>query len=76
MKYKDSKHGGQPMILLNWLFQDELLFQPVAMNLANIIMRKDDRYIAFGWSTLVRGLLEYESTMDQYSVNGKRTNSV
>ncbi|XVF56100.1 hypothetical protein PTKIN_Ptkin06aG0089800 [Pterospermum kingtungense] len=70
MKYKDSKHGGQPMILLNWLFQDELLFQPVAMNLANIFMRKDDRYIAFGWCTLVRGLVEYENTMDQYLVNG------
>ncbi|XVE61173.1 hypothetical protein DITRI_Ditri06bG0018400 [Diplodiscus trichospermus] len=70
MKYKDSKNGGQPMILLNWLFQDELLFQAVAMNLANIITRKDDRYIAFGWCTLVRGLMEYESIMDQYLVNG------
>ncbi|XP_021281670.1 uncharacterized protein LOC110414666 isoform X2 [Herrania umbratica] len=70
LKYKDLKHGGQPMILLNWLFQDELLFQAVAMNLANIIVRKDDRYIAFGWCTLVRGLMEYESSMDQYLLNG------
>ncbi|XP_052490934.1 uncharacterized protein LOC105786238 isoform X2 [Gossypium raimondii] len=58
------------MILLNWLFQDEFLFQAVAMNLANIITRKDDRYIAFGWCTLVRGLMEYENVMDQYLFNG------
>ncbi|XVE96000.1 hypothetical protein REPUB_Repub02eG0183900 [Reevesia pubescens] len=70
MKYKDSKHGAQPMILFNWLFQDELLFQAVSINLANIIMRKDDHYIAFGWCTLVRGLVEYESIMVQYLVNG------
>ncbi|OMO71589.1 hypothetical protein COLO4_28165 [Corchorus olitorius] len=71
LKYKDSKHGGQPIILLNWLFQDELLFQAVAMNLANTITRKDDRYIAFGWCTLVRGLVEYESSMDQFNFNVK-----
>ncbi|KAK5841784.1 uncharacterized protein LOC108467232 [Gossypium arboreum] len=70
LKYKDSKHDNQPMILLNWLFQDEFLFQAVAMNLANIITRKDDRYIAFGWCTLVRGLMEYEKVMDQYLFNG------
>ncbi|KAH1123046.1 hypothetical protein J1N35_006206 [Gossypium stocksii] len=70
LKYKDSKHDNQPMILLNWLFQDEFLFQAVAMNLTNIITRKDDRYIAFGWCTLVRGLMEYENVMDQYLFNG------
>ncbi|TYH32119.1 hypothetical protein ES288_A01G226100v1 [Gossypium darwinii] len=70
LKYKDSKHDNQPMILLNWLFQDEFLFQAVAMNLANIITRKDDRYIAFGWCTLVRGLMEYEKVMDQCLFNG------
>ncbi|XP_022766713.1 uncharacterized protein LOC111311531 isoform X2 [Durio zibethinus] len=70
LKYKDSKHDSQPMILLSWLFQDELLFQAVAMNLANIIMRKDDRFIAFGWCILVRGLMECESTTDQNLVNG------
>ncbi|XP_040942348.1 uncharacterized protein [Gossypium hirsutum] len=70
LKYKDSKHDNQPVILLNWLFQDEFLFQAVAMNLANIITRKDDRYIAFGWCTLVRGLMEYENVMDQYLFNG------
>ncbi|KAL4272418.1 hypothetical protein GQ457_13G011310 [Hibiscus cannabinus] len=70
LKFKDSKHGSRPMILLNWLFQDDLLFQAVAMNLANIIVRKDDRYIAFGWCTLVRGLAEYENVMDQFLFNG------
>ncbi|XP_039010853.1 uncharacterized protein LOC120139789 [Hibiscus syriacus] len=70
LTFKDSKHDIQPMILLNWLFQDGLLFQAVSMNLSNIIVRKDDRYIAFGWCTLVRGLMEYENVMDQHLVNG------
>ncbi|GLT96071.1 hypothetical protein SLE2022_137200 [Rubroshorea leprosula] len=70
LKSKDSKHGNQAMILFNWLFQDEVLFQIVATNLANIIARKDDRYIALGWCTLVRNLVEYESNMEQYLVNG------
>ncbi|KAK8705328.1 hypothetical protein V6N13_048932 [Hibiscus sabdariffa] len=70
LRFKDSKHDSQPMILLNWLFQDDLLFQAVVMNLANIIVRKDDRYIAFGWCTLVRRLVEYENVMDQYLFNG------
>ncbi|RVW16552.1 hypothetical protein CK203_069319 [Vitis vinifera] len=60
------------MVLLNWLFQDELLFQALARGLADIILRKEDRYIALGWCTLVRGLVEYEITMDQFSNNGIR----
>lgn len=76
LKYKDSKHDNQPLILLNWLFQDEFLFEAVAINLANIITRKDDRYIAFGWCTLVRGLMEYENVMDQYLFNGTRMDSL
>ncbi|GAV57287.1 hypothetical protein CFOL_v3_00825 [Cephalotus follicularis] len=74
LKCKESKHGAQPLMLLDWLFQDELLFQALATNLANIISRKDDRYIAFGWCTLVRGLVEYDSVMDHYLVNGIREN--
>ena len=58
------------MILLNWLFQDELLFQVVATNLASIILRKDDRYIALGWCTLVRGLVDYENTMKEFKLDG------
>lgn len=72
LKCKESKHGNQAMVLLNWLFQDELLFQALARGLADIISRKEDRYIALGWCTLVRGLVEYEITMDQFSNNGIR----
>ncbi|XP_021893322.1 uncharacterized protein LOC110811211 isoform X2 [Carica papaya] len=69
---KGLKHGGQTFTLFNWLFQDELLFEAVAVNLADIISRKDDRYIALGWCTLVRDLVEYESHTDQYLINGIR----
>ncbi|KDO38705.1 hypothetical protein CISIN_1g030425mg [Citrus sinensis] len=68
LKSKESKHGGQAMIILNWLFKDELLFQVLATNLANIIVRKDDRYITLGWCTLVRALLEYDTLTDQHLV--------
>lgn len=70
LKCKDSKHGNQGMVLLNWLFQDEFLFETLSRSLANIILRKEDRYIALGWCTLVRGLLQYEVTMEQFSNNG------
>uniref|UniRef100_A0A2N9IX14 Uncharacterized protein n=1 Tax=Fagus sylvatica TaxID=28930 RepID=A0A2N9IX14_FAGSY len=66
------KNGRQAMILVNWLFQDDLLFRALATNLANIIIRKDDRYIALGWCILVRNLLEYETSITQYSMNGIR----
>ena len=58
------------MVLLNWLFQDEPLFEALSRSLADIIIRKEDRYIALGWCTLVRGLVDYEITMDQFSNNG------
>ncbi|XP_065855835.1 uncharacterized protein [Euphorbia lathyris] len=74
LRTKDSKHYGQGMILINWLFQDEFLFQAVARNLADIIARKDDRYIALGWCILILNMVEYESFMDQYSLNGIRDN--
>ncbi|CAL0310061.1 unnamed protein product [Lupinus luteus] len=70
LKCKDSKHGGQAMILLNWLFQDELLFEPVAEGLASIITRKDDQYLLFGWCVLVRSLVEYENSIHQSSFTG------
>ncbi|KAA8517047.1 hypothetical protein F0562_017135 [Nyssa sinensis] len=72
LKHKESKHGNQALILLNWLFQDELLFQALAANLAGIILRKDDHYVALGWCTLVRGLVEYEKNMNQFITNGIR----
>ena len=64
------------MILVNWLFQDELLFRPLVTNLANIIVRKDDRYIALTWCILVRNLLEFETSMTQFSMNGKHPNHI
>ncbi|KAM7263746.1 hypothetical protein ACFE04_001429 [Oxalis oulophora] len=75
LRLKESKRYNQVIILLDWLFRDEVIFQVLAMNLANIITRKDDRYIAFGWCTLVRSLLEYESHADQTLFkNGIREN--
>lgn len=64
------------MLIINWLFEDKFVFQGVATNLANIIVRKEDRYIALGWCILVRGLVENESFMEQYSLNGKWGNFV
>lgn len=68
------KHGGQAMIIVNWLFQDEFVFEAVAMHLANIIERKEDRYVALGWCILVRGLVEYENFTEQHTLNGIRDN--
>ncbi|XP_057488030.1 uncharacterized protein LOC130774052 isoform X2 [Actinidia eriantha] len=70
LKHKDSKNGNQAMILLNWLYQDETLFQATAVNLANIIWRKEDHYITLGWCILVRGLVEYEITMKRFMNTG------
>ncbi|KAG6694135.1 uncharacterized protein LOC122276108 isoform X3 [Carya illinoinensis] len=72
LRCKESKNGGQVLILINWLFQDELLFQALATSLANVFVRKEDRYIALGWCILVRNLLEYESSSSQYSMIGIR----
>ncbi|KAF3442571.1 hypothetical protein FNV43_RR16487 [Rhamnella rubrinervis] len=74
LRYKDVKHshGCQSMLLLNWLFQDEFIFQAIAANLAKIIGTKDDRFIALGWCTLVRGLVECENAMIQYPLHGIR----
>ncbi|XP_057438694.1 uncharacterized protein LOC130730649 isoform X1 [Lotus japonicus] len=73
LKSKDTKRGGQAMILLSWLFQDELLFVPVAEALAGIVARKrDDRYVLFGWCLLVRSLVEYDSSVHQSMLAGIR----
>ncbi|XP_010257323.1 PREDICTED: uncharacterized protein LOC104597470 isoform X2 [Nelumbo nucifera] len=60
VKCKGLKHGNHVMILLNWLFQDELLFHVLASNLAEIIKRKEDHYILLGWCILISRLLDYE----------------
>ncbi|KAK7336580.1 hypothetical protein VNO77_17125 [Canavalia gladiata] len=67
-----SKHGDQAMILLNWLFQDELLFQPVAEALAGIVTGKHDRYLLLGWCLLLRNLVEYDSSVHQSMFGGIR----
>ncbi|XP_058738287.1 uncharacterized protein LOC131610375 isoform X1 [Vicia villosa] len=72
LKCKDSKHGGQALILLNWLFQDELIFVPVAEALASIITRNHDRYLLFGWCLLLRSLVDYESSVHQSMLGGIR----
>ncbi|PIA65155.1 hypothetical protein AQUCO_00100569v1 [Aquilegia coerulea] len=64
LKSKDSKHCNQVLILLSWLFKDERLFHALGVNLANVVMRKDDNYITLGWCTLIRGLLDSETTMN------------
>ncbi|KAG2405658.1 uncharacterized protein HKW66_Vig0049130 [Vigna angularis] len=68
-----SKHGDQAMLLLNWLFQDELLFQPVAEALAGVVARKHvhDRYLLLGWCLLLRNLVEFESSAHQSMLSGE-----
>ncbi|KAM1482947.1 hypothetical protein TB2_034461 [Malus domestica] len=69
---KDTKRGRQAMVLLNWLFQDDFIFQAIVAGLAKIISTKDDRFIVLGWCTLVRALLDYETTVTQFPMNGIR----
>lgn len=59
------------MILLNWLFQDELIFVPVVESLASIITRNHDRYLLFGWCLLLRSLVDYESSVHQSMLGGE-----
>ncbi|KAK6945313.1 hypothetical protein RJ641_026415, partial [Dillenia turbinata] len=74
LKHKDSMHGIQAVILLNWLFHDELIFQALATNLTTIIYRKEDHFTALGWCTLVRGLVECQNVTNQSSTNGIKEN--
>lgn len=71
LRSKESRRCGQILILLDWLVQDEFLFQYFMESLADIISRKEDRYVSLGWCTLVRGLLECESAINQYLLDGK-----
>ncbi|XP_008442244.1 uncharacterized protein LOC103486160 isoform X1 [Cucumis melo] len=72
LKDKNWKRGGQVLVLLNWLFLDELTFQTLIKNIADIIVRKDDRYVALGWCILVRSLVEFESVPCELPLNGLR----
>ncbi|PIN16692.1 hypothetical protein CDL12_10657 [Handroanthus impetiginosus] len=69
---RKSKHGNQALILLNWLFQDEILFQAILRNLAAIISRKDDRYVALGWCMLGRNIMECENVVNNAATNAIR----
>ncbi|XP_050367158.1 uncharacterized protein LOC126785487 [Argentina anserina] len=70
LRNKDSKHGGQAMVVLNWLFQEELIFRAVAAALVRVLSTKDDRFVVLGWCTFVRAVLEYESCVTQFSMTG------
>lgn len=72
LRFTGSKHGNQVMILLNWLFEDEISFQALANDLEAILSRKEDRYISLGWCTLARSLIEFEVTMDKLVTHGVR----
>ncbi|KVI11344.1 Armadillo-like helical [Cynara cardunculus var. scolymus] len=70
LRCKESKYKNQEMIILNWLFQDEVLFQALARNFSDIVLRKEDRHIALGWCILARHLIEYDVTMGRFSTTG------
>lgn len=76
LKIRATKQSNQAIILLNWLFQDEILFQALAKNLAGIISRRNDHYIALGWCILARSLVEFDSIMGKLITNGKFKNSL
>lgn len=67
---RESKQGNQALILLNWLFQDEIFVEEVLRNVSDIVSRKDDRYVALGWCILGRSLVEYESIVGDFTTNG------
>ncbi|XP_023752977.1 uncharacterized protein LOC111901348 isoform X1 [Lactuca sativa] len=70
LRSKESRNKNQELILLNWLFQDEVLFQALARSFSDIVLRKEDHYIALGWCILARRLIEYEVTMSKFSTTG------
>ncbi|KAK4372602.1 hypothetical protein RND71_007986 [Anisodus tanguticus] len=72
LRFTGSKHGNQVMILLNWLFEDEICFQALANDLEAILSRKEDRYVSLGWCTLAQSLIEFEVMMDKLVTRGVR----
>lgn len=59
------------MILLDWLFQDSIVFEALVTNFATILLRKDDHYIALGWCILARGLLEDDIFKEKLLASGR-----
>ncbi|XP_071721379.1 uncharacterized protein [Rutidosis leptorrhynchoides] len=70
LRSKDLKYKNQEMILLNWLFQDEVLFEVLIKNFCDILLMKEDHHVALGWCILARRLIDYDVTMSQLSVTG------
>ncbi|KAF6172893.1 hypothetical protein GIB67_035447 [Kingdonia uniflora] len=70
LKWKNSRDCNQVIILLNWLFEDQLLLGPLATNLVQVLMRRDDHYVAFGWCKLVCGYVDREINMNTHSNTG------
>ncbi|KAG8371928.1 hypothetical protein BUALT_Bualt12G0013800 [Buddleja alternifolia] len=69
---RKSKQENQSLIILNWLFQDEILFQAIMSNLTGILSRRDDHYVALGWCILGRSVIEYENIANNLATNGIR----
>ncbi|XP_074378983.1 uncharacterized protein LOC141720455 isoform X2 [Apium graveolens] len=70
LKCKDLKRRSQTMILLDWLFQDSVVFEALATNFANILLRKDDHYTVLGWCILTRVLLEDDIFKEKLLTSG------
>lgn len=59
------------MVLLDWLFQDSVLFEALATNFAAILVRKDDHYTELGWCILTRDLLEDDILKEKLLTSGR-----
>ncbi|CAN8254424.1 unnamed protein product [Cochlearia groenlandica] len=70
LRFKEAKHSNSAMILLNWMFRDEILFQAVSKSLSGIVSRNEDRFLKLGWCLLIRSLVG--NTDDQGFWNGIR----
>ncbi|KAH6823431.1 xyloglucanase 113 [Perilla frutescens var. hirtella] len=67
LKMREQKRGNQAIILLNWLFQDEIFLEAIMRNVSDIISRRDDHYVALGWCILGCSLIEYENIVRDVS---------
>ncbi|XP_051138926.1 uncharacterized protein LOC127256780 isoform X2 [Andrographis paniculata] len=67
-----TRGSQQSLVLLNWLFQDDVLFHGIVEHLLVIISRRDDRYVALGWCILGRNLIEYQDSANNVSVTAIR----
>ncbi|KAK1267259.1 hypothetical protein QJS04_geneDACA016381 [Acorus gramineus] len=68
LKFRGSKHLRQVLMILDWLFQDEFLFQALLNDLVDIILRKEDHYFALGWCSLTSALVEMAKNDTENSI--------